>query len=140
MKTFILNLALLVVLHVSLSGCTDFEFPDLSGLGGFSGYDNYNYNFGNPYGYNYEATFYVASVVQMALVVHEYDEAIEFYTKKLNFTLLEDTVLTETKRWYWWRHLARQVATCFLLGRQRRAAKQGGQPNRRARISISSYR
>ena len=28
-----------------------------------------------------------------------YDEAIEFYTKKLNFTLLEDTQLNENKRW-----------------------------------------
>ena len=34
-----------------------------------------------------------------ALVVHDYDEAIRFYTQKLNFTLIEDTVLSETKRW-----------------------------------------
>lgn len=36
---------------------------------------------------------------QISLVVHDYDEAIKFYTEKLNFTLFEDTVLTETKRW-----------------------------------------
>ncbi len=36
---------------------------------------------------------------QIALVVHDYDEAIKFYTEKLNFTLYEDTVLSETKRW-----------------------------------------
>lgn len=37
--------------------------------------------------------------MQIALVVDDYDEAIEFYTQKLNFTLVEDTVLSETKRW-----------------------------------------
>jgi catechol 2,3-dioxygenase-like lactoylglutathione lyase family enzyme len=36
---------------------------------------------------------------QIALIVRDYDEAIRFYTEKLNFTLYEDTVLSETKRW-----------------------------------------
>lgn len=36
---------------------------------------------------------------QMALLVNDYDEAIEFYTKKLHFTLVEDTKMSETKRW-----------------------------------------
>lgn len=35
----------------------------------------------------------------MALVVKDYDEAIEFYTSKLHFDLVEDTRLSETKRW-----------------------------------------
>ena len=35
----------------------------------------------------------------LALVVRDYDEAIRFYTEKLHFTLLEDTTLSETKRW-----------------------------------------
>jgi catechol 2,3-dioxygenase-like lactoylglutathione lyase family enzyme len=39
---------------------------------------------------------YIANV---ALVVKDYDEAIYFYTQKLNFKLLEDTKLSETKRW-----------------------------------------
>lgn len=39
------------------------------------------------------------NLVQIALVVNDYDEAIGFYTKKLKFTLLEDTTLSETKRW-----------------------------------------
>lgn len=40
------------------------------------------------------------SVVHIALVVKEYDEAIEFYTKKLHFTLIEDTYQEEQdKRW-----------------------------------------
>jgi catechol 2,3-dioxygenase-like lactoylglutathione lyase family enzyme len=38
-------------------------------------------------------------IAQIALVVNDYDEAIEFYTKKLHFTLIEDTVLSDTKRW-----------------------------------------
>lgn len=35
----------------------------------------------------------------IALVVADYDEAIQFYTQKLKFTLIEDTTLSETKRW-----------------------------------------
>ena len=38
-------------------------------------------------------------IAQIALVVNDYDEAIEFYTRKLLFTLIEDTTLSETKRW-----------------------------------------
>ena len=42
----------------------------------------------------------VQSIVHIALVVKDYDEAIEFYTKKLNFTLVEDTYQPEqNKRW-----------------------------------------
>jgi len=38
-------------------------------------------------------------ISQIALVVADYDQAIEFYTEKLHFKLLEDTVLSSTKRW-----------------------------------------
>src|SRR5438445_484125 len=38
-------------------------------------------------------------IAHIALVVDNYDEAIAFYTRKLNFTLIEDTRLSETKRW-----------------------------------------
>ncbi|HEX2628182.1 MAG TPA: VOC family protein [Chitinophagaceae bacterium] len=38
-------------------------------------------------------------IAQLALVVADYDEAIAFYTKKLHFRLIEDTVLSPTKRW-----------------------------------------
>ena len=38
-------------------------------------------------------------IAQIALVVDDYDEAIKFYTEKLYFTLIEDTVLSATKRW-----------------------------------------
>ena len=39
------------------------------------------------------------NIAHIALVVDDYDKAIEFYTKKLHFDLVEDTVLSETKRW-----------------------------------------
>jgi catechol 2,3-dioxygenase-like lactoylglutathione lyase family enzyme len=35
----------------------------------------------------------------VALVVKNYDDAIDFYTKKLQFTLVEDTDLGGGKRW-----------------------------------------
>jgi catechol 2,3-dioxygenase-like lactoylglutathione lyase family enzyme len=38
-------------------------------------------------------------LAHIALVVDDYDEAIQFYTEKLHFILIEDTVLSETKRW-----------------------------------------
>ncbi|WP_321309276.1 VOC family protein [Marinifilum fragile] len=40
------------------------------------------------------------SIIHIALVVRDYDEAIDFYTKKLNFELIEDTYQPEQdKRW-----------------------------------------
>jgi len=40
------------------------------------------------------------SIAHVALVVRDYDEAIDFYTKKLRFTLIEDTYQAEQdKRW-----------------------------------------
>lgn len=36
---------------------------------------------------------------QIALLVKDYDEAIDFYTNKLSFSILEDTRLSEAKRW-----------------------------------------
>jgi catechol 2,3-dioxygenase-like lactoylglutathione lyase family enzyme len=38
-------------------------------------------------------------IAHIALVVKDYDEAIEFYRQKLGFSLVEDTILSETKRW-----------------------------------------
>jgi catechol 2,3-dioxygenase-like lactoylglutathione lyase family enzyme len=55
-------------------------------------------------------------IAHVALVVKEYDEAIAFYTEKLQFKLVEDTVLSANKRWV-------MVAppgnsnTCLLLAR-----------------------
>lgn len=38
-------------------------------------------------------------IAHIALIVDNYDQAIEFYTKKLDFRLLEDTKLSDDKRW-----------------------------------------
>lgn len=40
------------------------------------------------------------SIIHIALVVRDYDEAIEFYTKQLHFTLVEDIYQpAQDKRW-----------------------------------------
>lgn len=41
----------------------------------------------------------IQRIAHIALLVKDYDEAIEFYTKKLDFLLIEDTKLSEEKRW-----------------------------------------
>lgn len=52
----------------------------------------------------------------VTLVVRDYDEAIEFYTRKLNFDLIEDSRLSAAKRWV----LVRSKGTnecCLLLAK-----------------------
>lgn len=56
----------------------------------FSCFKKTHYYRGNPMKQN---------IAHIALVVNDYDEAIDFYTSKLNFNLIEDTILTDTKRW-----------------------------------------
>src|SRR6187402_74812 len=55
-------------------------------------------------------------LLQLALVVADYDEAIAFYTTKLGFTLVEDTVLSATKRWVLVRP-AGATGACLLLAK-----------------------
>lgn len=38
-------------------------------------------------------------IATMTYMVEDYDEAIEYFTEKLNFSLLEDTQLNDRKRW-----------------------------------------
>jgi catechol 2,3-dioxygenase-like lactoylglutathione lyase family enzyme len=38
-------------------------------------------------------------IAQIAIVVRDYNEAIQYYTTVLNFELIEDTKLSEEKRW-----------------------------------------
>lgn len=38
-------------------------------------------------------------IAHVALIVKDYDEAVDFYTKKLDFTLVEDTPIEDDKRW-----------------------------------------
>ena len=51
-------------------------------------------------------------IAHITLLVKEYDEAIRFYTEKLHFLLLEDTILSETKRWV---KIAPKGSTSFAL-------------------------
>src|SRR5687767_2853790 len=39
------------------------------------------------------------SIAYITLVVADYDAAIQFYTEKLDFILVEDTAIDENKRW-----------------------------------------
>ena len=39
------------------------------------------------------------SISAVALVVHDYDEAIHFYTHCLRFAVVEDAALSPNKRW-----------------------------------------
>jgi catechol 2,3-dioxygenase-like lactoylglutathione lyase family enzyme len=63
------------------------------------------------------------SIAHIALVVADYDEAIAFYTEKLGFELIEDTTLSETKRWV-------LVAPKFSDGCQLLLAKGAGDEQR----------
>jgi len=38
-------------------------------------------------------------LAHIAVVVDDYDRAIDYYTRELNFQLIEDTIMSETKRW-----------------------------------------
>ncbi|WP_026966324.1 VOC family protein [Algoriphagus terrigena] len=49
---------------------------------------------------------------QLALLVKDYDEAIHYYTEVLDFELLEDTVMSETKRWV---RISPPGSSCHLL-------------------------
>lgn len=55
------------------------------------------------------------SLVSITLVVRDYDEAIDFYTRKLDFDLVEDTKMSETKRWV--RLQPKGGQCCLLLGK-----------------------
>ena len=52
-------------------------------------------------------------IAHITLVVNDYDEALQFYIDKLNFKLVEDTVLSDTKRWVLIAPIG--AATCCLL-------------------------
>ncbi len=52
------------------------------------------------------------NIFQLVLVVRDYDEAIEFYTDKLGFIVLEDTRLSAEKRWV---RVAPADSGCSLL-------------------------
>ena len=68
-------------------------------------------------------------IAHIALVVKDYDEAIRFYTEKLNFVLLEDTKLSKTKRWVMVKP-AGEGQCCLLLAKaasEEQASRVGDQ-------------
>lgn len=56
------------------------------------------------------------SISNIALLVHDYDEAIAFYCDILGFTLQEDTRLSDSKRWVRL-GLPGNSSTCLLLAK-----------------------
>jgi catechol 2,3-dioxygenase-like lactoylglutathione lyase family enzyme len=56
------------------------------------------------------------SLAAITLLVHDYDEAIAYYTQSLGFTLAEGTPLPDGKRWVRV-HPPGQPATSLLLAR-----------------------
>lgn len=54
-------------------------------------------------------------LANIAIVVKDYDEAIDFYTKKLHFELVEDTRLSDTKRWVRVKPRGTSDSCCLLL-------------------------
>ena len=55
-------------------------------------------------------------IAHIALVVKDYDEAIDFYVNKLKFILVEDKVLSASKRWVLVRPQGNSN-TCLLLAK-----------------------
>jgi catechol 2,3-dioxygenase-like lactoylglutathione lyase family enzyme len=55
------------------------------------------------------------TLAHVAIVVRDYDEAIQFYTTQLHFDLVEDTKLSDTKRWVLVR--PKGGGCCLLLAR-----------------------
>ena len=51
-------------------------------------------------------------IAHISLLVADYDAAIQFYCEKLDFDLLEDTKMSETKRWVL---VAPKGSECALL-------------------------
>lgn len=55
-------------------------------------------------------------IAHITVVVADYDEAIQFYTEKLSFDLIEDTLINENKRWVLVRPKG-SLECCLLLAK-----------------------
>lgn len=53
----------------------------------------------------------------VSIVVKDYDEAIEYYTHKLRFSLIENTSLSKDKRWVVISPLGNETGTNILLAK-----------------------
>lgn len=81
------------------------------------------------------------SIVHVTIVVNDYDEAIEFYTQKLGFELLEDIYIPEQdKRWVLMAP-ANSVGMAVLLAKASAAGQQafvGNQTGGRVFLFLST--
>lgn len=60
-------------------------------------------------------------LAMVSLLVQDYDEAIDFYTRKLGFQLLEDSRISDSKRWV---VIAPPGSSCSLLLAKAASAEQ----------------
>lgn len=79
-------------------------------------------------------------IAHFALVVSDYDDAIHFYTKILDFQLIEDTILSPTKRWV---RVAPAGSTgcCILLAKaanETQASRVGNQTGGRVFLFLNT--
>jgi uncharacterized glyoxalase superfamily protein PhnB len=63
-------------------------------------------------------------LVQISLLVRDYDEAIQYYTQVLNFELIEDTRLSDEKRWVIVRPCGQSSGCNLLLAKASTAEQQ----------------
>ena len=71
------------------------------------------------------------SIAAVALLVRDYDEAIDYFTRALRFALLEDTLLGDGKRWVrvgsdGAQGTALLLARAATLQQQEQVGRQGG--------------
>ena len=75
------------------------------------------------------------SLAQVALVVRDYDEAIEFYVNTLGFALIEDTAVPEqSKRWV---VVAPPGDRDWDAGRGIRAGRHGGNAGGHNEVAVA---
>jgi len=79
-------------------------------------------------------------IAMISLVVRDYDEAINYYTKKLKFILVEDSKQSETKRWVRVRPQG-QSSFCLLLAKaasEEQASRIGNQTGGRVFLILNT--
>lgn len=79
-------------------------------------------------------------IAHVALVIEDYDKAIEFYTKTLDFLLVEDTKLSDDKRWVLVAPPGAKECCLLLAKAANKKQAKNRQPNRRKGISFFVHR
>lgn len=69
-------------------------------------------------------------LTQFALLIRDYDEAIEHYCNQLGFVLVEDTKMTESKRWVVVRPSQSEEGAAILLARAKNEEELAAVGNR----------